>query len=53
MFLYIGFAIGKFPSKLETGFLLGLGGISIVITSLLCSMGIISYLDIGFTMISA
>lgn len=53
MFLYVGIAIGKFPSKKDTGFTLAIMGIMIVICSVLCSMGIIAYLDIGFTMISA
>jgi Niemann-Pick C1 protein len=53
MFLYVGIAIGKFPSKIDSGFTLALLGILIVICSVVCSMGIISYLGIGFTMISA
>jgi len=35
------------------GFLLGFGGILIVTLSMICSLGFVSYLDIGLTMISA
>lgn len=52
MFLYVGIAIGRFPSFRDSGFSLALLGILIVICSVICSMGIIAYLDIGFTMIS-
>ena len=53
MFVYIGVAIGVFPSKVSSGFTLATIGIAIVLASLLASMGFISYLGIGFTMISA
>lgn len=53
MFLYVGIAIGRFPSKKDTGFTLAMLGIMIVLCSVISSMGIIAYLDIGFTMISA
>lgn len=53
MFIYIGVAIGVFPSKVSSGFTLAIIGILIVLASLLASMGFISYLGIGFTMISA
>jgi Niemann-Pick C1 protein len=53
MFLYVGIAIGRFPSFRDSGFTLAILGIFIVICSVLCSMGVIAYLDIGFTMISA
>lgn len=36
-----------------SGFTLAVVGIAIVLASVLSSMGFISYLDIGFTMISA
>jgi Niemann-Pick C1 protein len=52
MFVYIGVAIGQFPSKVASGFTLSIVGILIVLASVVSSMGIISYLDIGFTMIS-
>lgn len=52
MFLYIGIAIGQFPSKIYNGFTLGLGGIFIVAASMFASIGLVSYLGIGMTMIS-
>ena len=52
MFLYIGVAIGRFPSKISSGFTLAIIGIIIVMASVLSSMGLIAYLKIGFTMIS-
>lgn len=52
MFMYIGVAIGEFPSKVTSGFTLSIFGIIIVLASVLSSMGLISYMDIGFTMIS-
>jgi hypothetical protein len=52
MFIYIGVAIGEFPSKIASGFTLSIIGIVIVLASVLSSMGLISYMGIGFTMIS-
>ncbi|CAD8070438.1 unnamed protein product [Paramecium primaurelia] len=52
MFMYIGFAIGQFPSKIYNGFTLGLGGIFIVAVSMISSIGMVSYFSIGLTMIS-
>ena len=53
MFIYIGIAIGVFPSKIGSGFTLAVIGIAVVLASVFASMGFISYLGIGFTMISA
>ena len=53
MFIYIGVAIGVFPSRISSGFTLAVIGIMIVLASVLSSMGLISLLGIGFTMISA
>jgi len=53
MFAYIGVAIGQFPSRISSGFTLAIIGILIVMASVLSSMGLISYMGIGFTMISA
>ena len=53
MFVYIFLAIGSFPSLVNSGFLLGLGGIGIVIMSLVCSIGLAGYMDVGLSMISA
>lgn len=53
MFIYIGIAIGQFPSFVFSGFSLALIGIVIVLASVVSSMGIIAYMGIGFTMISA
>lgn len=49
---YSGIAIGQFPSKVSSGFTLSIIGILIVLASVLSSMGLISYMGIGFTMIS-
>jgi Niemann-Pick C1 protein len=53
MFLYIGIAIGQFPSYVFSGFTLAIVGIIIVLASVVSSLGIASYLDTGVTMISA
>ena len=53
MFVYIGVAIGRFPSKISSGFTLAIIGIAIVLASVLASMALIAFLGIGFTMISA
>mmetsp|Transcript_26654 Transcript_26654/g.23616 ORF Transcript_26654/g.23616 Transcript_26654/m.23616 type:complete len:170 (+) Transcript_26654:657-1166(+) len=53
MFFYIAFAIGSFPNKVHSSFLLGLGGIVIVIISVLSSFGILAYFGIQASMISA
>lgn len=52
MFCYVGVAIGKFPSFKESGFSLSTQGIFIVLCSVVCSLGLSSYLDVGLTMIS-
>ena len=51
MFLYVSLAIGKFPSKVDSGFLLGFFGIFLVLVSILCSVGVISYAGTGLTLI--
>lgn len=53
MFIYISIALGEFPSGVFNGFLLGFGGILIVAASMVGSIGIVSYLNVGMTMISA
>lgn len=52
MFLYVGVAIGKFPSWKESGFSLALQGILIVICSVVSALGISSYFNLSYTMIS-
>lgn len=52
MFVYIGVAIGQFPSLIASGFSLAITGILIVLLSVVASMGVTAYLGIGFTMIS-
>ena len=52
MFIYVSIAIGSFPSKVHSGFLVGLGGIFIVIATLICGLGIMSLAQIGVTLIS-
>jgi Niemann-Pick C1 protein len=53
MLVYISIAIGQFPSFISSGFSLALIGIVIVLASVVSSMGVIAFLGIGFTMISA
>jgi Niemann-Pick C1 protein len=53
MFCYIALALGQFPSLVYSSFLLGLGGILIVAAAMIGSLGIVSYANIGLTMISA
>lgn len=53
MFVYVGIAIGYFPSFVHNRFLLGLSGIAVVIASLIISIGITLFLDIPLSMISA
>lgn len=53
MFAYIAFAIGSFPSKVHGGFLVGIFGIVLVILAVGSSIGIISYMNQGLSMISA
>jgi len=45
MLLYVGCAIGHLPSKVHSKFALGLGGIFVVMFSLLTSFGISFYLN--------
>ena len=52
MFIYIVFAFG-IPAYKTRSILLAIGGIIIVICALLSSIGIISYMNVGLTMISA
>lgn len=53
MFIYIGIAIGRFPSTITSGFSLAIIGIVIVLSSVLSSIGLVTYLGVGLTMISA
>ena len=53
MFIYISISIGYFPSKVNNRFLLGLGGITIVVLSVLSAIGVCSYLGIEMTLISS
>lgn len=53
MFLYVSISIGFFPSVVHNRFLLGLAGITVVIFSVLGSIGITFYAEIPLTMISA
>ncbi|EGR30695.1 niemann pick type c1, putative [Ichthyophthirius multifiliis] len=52
MFVYISISIGSFPSKTHSGFLIGFSGIVLVLFSIACSMGFMSFIKIGMTMIS-
>lgn len=53
MFMYVGVAIGYFPSFVHNRFLLGLSGIAVVIASLIISIGITLFFDYPLSMISA
>lgn len=53
MFMYVGVAIGYFPSFVHNRFLLGLSGIAVVISSLVISIGITLFFDYPLSMISA
>mmetsp|Transcript_62968 Transcript_62968/g.73288 ORF Transcript_62968/g.73288 Transcript_62968/m.73288 type:complete len:917 (+) Transcript_62968:72-2822(+) len=52
MFLYIATVMGSFPNKVHSGFLLGFGGIVIVIISVTSSIGLLSFFGMGVSMIS-
>jgi Niemann-Pick C1 protein len=53
MFVYVSISIGFFPSLVHNRFLLGLAGITVVIFSVMSSIGITFYAGIPLTMISA
>jgi len=53
MFMYVSVAIGFFPSKVHSRFLLGISGIFVVIGALVIAIGINCYMGIALTMISA
>ena len=52
MFIYISISLGFFPSFVHQRFLLGLGGILIVISSLLVAIGILLYSGYSLSLIS-
>jgi Niemann-Pick C1 protein len=52
MFLYVGINLGEFPSRVGSGFALGFRGILIVLSAFAGSIGLLSYLGLGLTMIS-
>lgn len=53
MFLYVGIAIGYFPSLVHNRFLLAICGIFVVIASLIIGIGITLFFDIPLSMISS
>ncbi len=53
MFIYVSLAIGYVPSCLHSRFMVGMGGIFIVISSVLIAMGICCYMGLGMSMISS
>ena len=53
MFVYVGFALGYFPSFVHNRFLLGLSGIMVVLFSLAVAIGITLYMDIPLSLISS
>ena len=52
MFLYVGIALGYFPSFVHNRFLLGLSGILVVLMSIVIAIGITFYLNIPLSLIS-
>mmetsp|Transcript_8387 Transcript_8387/g.16654 ORF Transcript_8387/g.16654 Transcript_8387/m.16654 type:complete len:928 (-) Transcript_8387:2404-5187(-) len=52
MFLYVSLAIGQFPSKLHSRFMVGLSGILCVLCSVIIAMGTASGFGVGLSMIS-
>jgi Niemann-Pick C1 protein len=52
MFLYVSFAIGQFPSRLHSRFMVGMAGIVVVICSVGIAMGTASGFGVGLSMIS-
>ena len=53
MFVYVGLALGYFPSFVHNRFLLGLGGIFVVLFSLVIAIGITLYMNIPLSLISS
>ena len=53
MFIYVGLAIGYFPSFVHNRFLLGLSGIVVVLFSLCIAIGITLYMNIPLSLISS
>lgn len=52
MFVYVGVAIGYFPSFVHNRFLLAISGIFVVIASLIISIGLTLFFDMSLSMIS-
>ena len=52
MFLYVGFALGYFPSLVHNRFLLGLSGIVVVLMSIMIAIGITFFMNIPLSLIS-
>mmetsp|Transcript_25691 Transcript_25691/g.29539 ORF Transcript_25691/g.29539 Transcript_25691/m.29539 type:complete len:228 (+) Transcript_25691:652-1335(+) len=53
MFVYVGLALGYFPSFVHNRFLLGLSGILVVLMSLAISIGLTLYMNIPLSLISS
>jgi Niemann-Pick C1 protein len=53
MFMYVGLALGYFPSFVHNRFLLGLSGIIVVLMSLAIAIGITLYMNIPLSLISS
>lgn len=53
MFIYVGLAIGYFPSFVHNRFILGLSGIIVVLMSLAIAIGITLYMNIPLSLISS
>jgi hypothetical protein len=46
-------AIGSFPNKVHSGFLVGLFGIILVLASITCGLGVTSFFDIGILIMTS
>lgn len=53
MFAYVALAIGTFPHKIHSGFFVGIAGILIVCCSVVCAIGLTTYLGYGLSLISS
>lgn len=53
MFMYVGLALGYFPSFVHNRFLLGLSGILVVLMSLAIAIGITLYMNVPLSLISS
>jgi Niemann-Pick C1 protein len=53
MFVYVGLALGYFPSFVHNRFILGFGGIMVVLMSIVIAIGITLFMNIPLSLISS